>query len=252
MNYSSYCHRYIRSCVIRRCIHNNIYINNNNIKVLYRDIFVIDDNVSEKQWSDICSSPLGFKHPTSNHIISSYCSFIHKNSTYNFNNLGEFSINLTHAYNIGSNIHESAETGTSTTTDSHSIIVWPDKIYLKTLSIKDIPTITNLFIDNDNIVDEAKLKEHRLDKKTATLPINIVISSVSKTTSNDTAKTILQWFQSAVKGNKEDDCTFLLSGELGGHRNSTSVMVLPSEDSFSSGHCYSQINIQKIVNKLNL
>ena len=71
-----------------------------------------------------------------------------------------------------------------------------------------------------------------------------------------TATKVLSWFRAAVASTlhdklpspdgTEDSTLLLLASELGGHRNSSTVLLLPSEDSFE--HVSTEENAKIILN----
>eukprot|EP00596_Hydrurales_sp_CCMP1899_P003051 CAMPEP_0119035682 /NCGR_PEP_ID=MMETSP1177-20130426/2867_1 /TAXON_ID=2985 /ORGANISM="Ochromonas sp, Strain CCMP1899" /LENGTH=81 /DNA_ID=CAMNT_0006994323 /DNA_START=587 /DNA_END=832 /DNA_ORIENTATION=- len=57
---------------------------------------------------------------------------------------------------------------------------------------------------------------------------------VSSNANSMAAKEVLKWFDTALKASSAvpDNFILLLASEMGGHRNASSVLILPYEDSF--------------------
>ena len=142
--------------------------------------------------------------------------------------------------------------------DTHSVLIHPDGLTISNLSMDEIPMIVDL-IQNSKYVEADSLRKILPNHCTvSTVPGVVIVGSSGKHLSVESATQVLHWFKSALKekeicaegteiidvkkkGNgKENDNNnhflssplFLLASELGGHRNSTSFLFLPSEDSF--------------------
>lgn len=215
-----------------------------------------------KSWESIHVTKSSTKHPNSGHIVAEYSTYVHNSSKYNFNNLGEFSIIISSAIPLPAS--GQLKTGNGSATEdvtlrgtpgqpsgkTHSVLIHPDGLTISGLVSADIPLIVDLIL-KDRKIDSAKLRNVLPDSCTVeTLPALVIIASASKLSSMKTANQVLLWFRRALDAVavKEDEINrtnksespelsfssplLLLASELGGHRNSSTVLLLPSEDSF--------------------
>lgn len=237
----------------------------------YRDVFVIDQSFQLDIWVKTLSmkvktssSPTSsfssqLKHPnTSNHILASYASFIHNNSDYNFNKLGEFTFNITASqimnFDKNDNDNDSDSIKNNTLSIGHSVYLWPDNIMINNLNAEDIPIIYKLIIYNSKLTKEyintiaTNNKYEIIEKPNDNM---LIISSLSKKFPINKSYEVLQWFYDSLQlddKNKNKDITYLLTSEMGGHRNATNIMMLPYEDCFQ---IISKKQVQTIVDKYN-
>jgi len=214
----------------------------------YRDIFIHDHNVMTTAAFLTCNeAKLPINHPTGSHILAAYSAQIHKHSTYNFNQLGEFSVNITAFHPI---------VGDSNVGGSHSVLVWPDNLIISGLIKNDIPKIVNLFVDKDVVYNMdsslATVKQNiNPNSKISTLTDTLIISAISKQVTPAMAHSIIQRFQKNLQEQNVHNAKLYISSQFGGHRNqSTSVMILPYEDTFSVIHADSDLNIKNIIKKI--
>jgi hypothetical protein len=166
------------------------------------------------------------KHPSSSHAIASYSNFIHHNSTYHFNSLGEYSLNVNPGHIIINNINNINNSNVNNNT--HEMIVWPDRLHIKGLTKNEIPNIMKL-IFKDNIISTSSLSS--LLPSTCnilTIPDTVIVSSTSSIVNSDNANLILKYFKNIIseeKGN-DNDFMFLLVPEMRGHRLGANVLIL--------------------------
>jgi hypothetical protein len=207
--------------------------------ILHRDVFICDSSFSMARWNEVHRKSLSTKHPSSGHVVAEYSLYVHNHSTYNFNNLGEFSLIFTSAIPLShedSVLSQSGSTILPKTIDkTHSVLIHPDGLFISGLKTAEIPTIVNLILKNE-IIDAAKIRKLVPDCcKVEKLP-TLVISSSNKKCSLETATQVLNWFRAEInmKTTQSAECPplLLLASEMGGHRNSSTVLILPSEDSF--------------------
>lgn len=214
----------------------------------YRDIFIHDHSVATTAAFLACNeAKLPINHPTGSHILAAYSAQIHKHSTYNFNQLGEFSVNIAAFHPV---------VGGSTVGSSHSVLVWPDNIIISGLDKNDIPKIVNLFVDKDTLYNTdsalAIVKQNiNPNSKISNLTDTLIISAISKQVTPSMAHAVIQKFQKNLQEQSVRNTKLYISSKFGGHRNqSTSVMILPFEDSFSVIHADSDLNIKNIIKKI--
>lgn len=207
--------------------------------ILHRDVFICDSSFSMASWKEVHQKGLSTKHPSSGHVVAEYSSYVHNHSTYNFNNLGEYSLIFTSAIPLSpvdSILPDNESTISQNSIDkTHSVLIHPDGLSISGLKTTQIPTIVNLILKNE-MIDASKLRKLIPDCcKVEKLPA-LVISSTNKKCSLETATQVLRWFRAEINTNatQSAECPplLLLAAEMGGHRNSSTVLILPSEDSF--------------------
>jgi hypothetical protein len=194
-------------------------------------------------------------------------------SKYHFNNLGEFSMNITSAVPVTSKdlfmknkltndieVVEVLQSG-----NAHRVLIHPDGLSISGLTIREVPTLMDLMMKEELITADL-IRELLPGCMIEVLPMTIIVSSNTNSTA---AKEVLGWFDSALKASsaqalidmgvsgsfipripikrvigegghgmsiplhpKIDNFILLLASEMGGHRNASSVLILPYEDSF--------------------
>lgn len=220
--------------------------------VLNRDVFIYDHSFTIKSWDESHRKCLSTKHPSSGHVIANYSSYIHNNSKYHFNSLGEFSLIFTSVIPLPSklNVNENTDVIDIAALDKkHSILLHPDQLFISGLSINEVPTVVNLILQ-DNVIDAVNLKKKLPNNCVISKsPKLVIIASSNKTRSVESVTQVVNWFRSAIEDSDNEKKSnqvlnkdggenswpsplLLLASELGGHRNSSSVLILPNEDSF--------------------
>jgi hypothetical protein len=219
---------------------------NKSLDLQHRDVFVSDPSFSLKAWDILHEKGLSTKHPSSGHILAKYLSHMFNHSKYHFNNLGEFSMNITSAIPVTSkDIFIEKETSTNDKIEvaevlqnenAHRVLIHPDGLSISGLTILEVPTLMDLLM-KEELITAAFIAEILPTCTIEVLPMTIVVSS---NTSSTAAKEVLGWFDKALKASavnmtlapKMDNFILLLASEMGGHRNASSVLILPYEDSF--------------------
>ena len=222
------------------------------LSLQYRDVFIYD---SSYKYKDYINNMNSLKHPSSSHVIASYAHYIHNNSTYHFNSLGEYSLNVNPAYIISSSSSSSSNSSSSSSNSSsssssssssnssisssssssnnssstHDMILWPDRLHIAGLTKEDIPSIMKL-IFKDNSISHSSLSS-LLPASCNIKPITntVIVSSTSNIVNCDNANLILKHFQNIIneeKGNT-NDYTYLLVPEMKGGAN---VLLLNIND----------------------
>ena len=206
------------------------------LSLQYRDVFIYD---SSYKYKDYINNMNSLKHPSSSHVIASYAHYIHNNSTYHFNSLGEYSLNVNPAYIISSSSSSSnssssssSSSNSSNSSSTHDMILWPDRLHIAGLTKEDIPSIMKL-IFKDNSISASSLSS-LLPTSCHIKPITntVIVSSTSNIVNCDNASLILKHFQNIIneeKGNA-NDYTYLLVPEMKGHRLGANVLLLNIND----------------------
>lgn len=225
--------------------------------IQFRDVLIYDNSFSSKSWEEIHEKGQSTKHPASGHVVAQYSSYLHNHSKYNFNSLGEFSLIMTSA--IPLSVIEKGNTDSISLSEedkTHSVMIHPDGLLISNITTAEISTITNLIL-NEEIIESAAVKKMLPEHcKVNVLPPLVIIATTNKQCSMKTATKVLSWFRTAVASSLHDklpsphhtECStlLLLASELGGHRNSSTVLLLPSEDSFE--HVSTEENAKTILN----
>eukprot|EP01038_Epipyxis_sp_PR26KG_P009081 gene9081-12247_t len=201
--------------------------------VAHRDIFLFDKSLNFDAWKALAKDDQSIKHPSSNHILAAYAKYNFEHGIYNFNQLGEFSLNIAAAHNC--TIDDSSVENNYLSSTYHDILLWPDGIIIHDLQKQHIPYIYNLITKPSFITDEKNIIENcpnchisNIQQKTA-----IIVSSVSRTNSQENVISTLDLFRNKLS--KEviaHQIIYLFSSEMRGHRNGSNLMILPSEDCF--------------------
>ena len=222
--------------------------------ILHRDVFICDSSFTMASWIEVHKKALSTKHPSSGHVVAEYSSYVHNHSTYNFNNLGEFSLIFTSAIPLSivdmvTSTTESAidssshiEISRNSTDKTHSVLIHPDGLSISGLRSTEIPTIVNLILKNE-MISAASMRKMIPNCCTVEKLPALVVASSSKKCSMERATQVLHWFRAELKINTAAITAgpdsiralpplLLLASEMGGHRNSSTVLILPSEDSF--------------------
>lgn len=126
--------------------------------VEHRDVFIFDSSWPLKQWATILSTPPAYnennsnqnlKHPQSGHVIGKYSLYQFENSSFHFNNVGEYFLNMTAAHSfsptaichVDSRLEAAELEGQEA---RHSVLIWPDSLFLHNVTVDDIPVVTKL------------------------------------------------------------------------------------------------------------
>lgn len=199
----------------------------------HRDVFVEDSSFTDESWQRLSSNIKELKHPSSQHAIGDYAKFLHNSSTYHFNNLGEFSTNFTAIQDFNASTSTIVDEVNNLSKRTHKLIVWPDRFVLSGLMSADIPQIVPLLM-RDEMIEFDKLKTLLPGLHISNIfPPIIVMCSVSKLMSYKMAHACLSEFEGELMNSKLNrNFKLFFAGDMGGHRNDTNVLILPSEDSF--------------------
>ena len=205
------------------------------LSLQYRDVFISD---SSYKYHDYVTNMNNLKHPSSSHAIASYSNFIHHHSTYHFNSLGEYSLNVNPGHIISTNSRSTSSNSNSTSSSSsssstHDMIVWPDRLYIKGLTNNEIPTIMKL-IFKDNLISASSLSSILPSScNIVSIPNTVIVSSTSSIVNSDNANLILKYFKNIIineENGNDDDFMFLLVPEMRGHRLGANVLILNIND----------------------
>lgn len=214
----------------------------------HRDIFLEDVAFSRQLWDSTISKGLHhFKHPSCSHIAADYGKEKYAKGNYNFNVVGEFSLSIAAIFRV--------DCPPSTVEGKHNVIIWPDRIVLSNLEDSDVSNVLEACL-SDKVIHattfEGKLSQNA--QITSGFDSHYIFSAVNQYSSPTAAQRTLDWFAKAfseknnASGNKP--YKLYLSSMMEGHRSSTSLLVLPSEDSFS--YVSSIANVESIVKKLEM
>ena len=212
--------------------------------IQFRDVLIYDHSYSSRSWDQIHEKGLSTKHPSSGHVVAQYSSYLHNHSKYNFNSLGEFSLIMTSA--IPLSILENGRTSVANMLEEdkmHSVLIHPDGLLISGITTAEISIITNLILNEEAITAASAKKALPVNCEINELPPLVIIAATNKICSMKTATQVLRWFQAAVVSTStthekisftgiDESPLLILASELGGHRNSSTVLLLPSEDSF--------------------
>lgn len=205
----------------------------------YRDVLIFDHTFNLQPWllENKHQSEM-IKHTSSTHIISKYSNEMSTNNSYNFNDFSEYNFHLSAAELMRKNNHQNKIKNRPT---GHDIFLWPDNLWIKNISLSQIPTILKLISHEAPLTHKSDLDIHSAIEEI------FIISAATKTTRSIDSITQLTLFQETLTTPTENT-KFILSTQLGAHRNATSLMVLPMEDCYE--HILSQQHVEQIVSTL--
>lgn len=211
--------------------------------LLSRDVFVFDGSFDGARWQDAMMHQSGsLKHPSSKHAVSAYAIHLFNTSQFHFNNVGEFSLNLSAA-------HVDDGKNSPSTAAGHGVLLWPDRLMLHNLCAKDVAAVLKAALQTAII--DARILEKQLseDAKVEAMQGMVVVASCTGSPgfSHDRAKQTLAWFATASKAHNTS-ATLVLAEDLRSHRAGTHVLVLPQEDCFEL-QLSSQARVAKLVEK---
>ncbi len=231
----------------------------------YRDVIVFDHTFNLCDWLRSSSTRNGnnsLKHPSVGHALGQYAVAEYHRS-YNYNNIGEFSLNIAAGEKISLTIKEDGSSYNvnslrNTTDCDHDILVWPDGLYISNLKKVDITHLYSLLSNEKSLESDSEEFKSGLNPDATISTLNkeqvSVIVNVSKNYPLFRAEQVLSWFNSSIattggKLLKHSPVQYVLSSELSEHRNATQVMVLPFEDCFEG--ILSIAQVKKLVERYN-
>jgi hypothetical protein len=222
-------------------------------RIQYRDVFVYDPSIRLESWHRL-EKKSTWKHPRSGHVISKYSDYRYLNSKYSFNNIGEYSLIISPVQPLNT---RSVTPSMNSGLEGHCVVIFPDRLVLSNVQESDIPKIMDIVMTDSltNAETWKRLGPHIIIQQMASP--TVVVSS-NNVLPFDFVLTVASWFKESLQRRRlypQDDITssedlkaspstpaatkdvaedlaILVSNELGGHRNSASVVILPSEDSF--------------------
>lgn len=123
--------------------------------LLYRDVLVVDHSWSEEEFSASVTDAKGrLYHPSSTHVMGKYAMHEFNHGKFHFNTQGEFVYQVipAHVFARGSEpaIHD--------VSDSHSVVVWPDRLFVKKLSSKDISGVLDCCMSSGPALSAMQVK----------------------------------------------------------------------------------------------
>ena len=227
-------------------------------------MFVHDPAFSPDRWDAQVSS---LKHPHSGHAVARYAAYIHRHAVYNFNQVGEYSLNVTPIRPwphddgaVRGNVPSSSSTrivGSSKSGDAeeHTVIIHPDGLSLHHLrGDEDVATVCNLILQDTPLSWECVVAALPGHVRVAPSPPLTVVAACPAAINGSTAvaKTVLQWFHDSLLASSSSSsmvagARLYLAADMKGHRNAASVLVLPHEDSFE--FVMSPSKVETIVGK---
>jgi hypothetical protein len=214
----------------------------------HRDLFIEDHDCSKEKWDRIIAkSPNHFKHPTSSHIVSDYARLKYEKGNYNFNVIGEFSLGISAIFNYQKGASASQNTQPQ---QRHRAIVWPDGLIFENLEKEDVNKLMVLCMSEKRIQQE-DLRTAALSTAVKVEFVNFhhIFSAYNQYTSASYAQKTLDWFVDSCGGKMPSNYHMYLASTMEGHRTSTSLLVLPSNDSFS--YVGSKSKVESIVSGLD-
>lgn len=219
--------------------------------VEHRDVFIFDTSWPLKKWANTMSTPPRFnrknsnqnlKHPRSGHIIGEYSLYHFENSTFHFNNVGEYFLNWTAAHSFSPSIisHEESRLDEAELVGSgkellHSVLIWPDSLYLHNVTARDIPIVTKLVSTQSkklSVEDAAKVfkedvKHHIEVKEAKDVMVMVACSNEEFSHAANKLQQLRAISDELMEGEEipRSRTNFFMTAEVRGHRNASKVMI---------------------------
>lgn len=162
----------------------------------FRDVFVIDPSFQLKEWLLLpenrpSSGYRGIIHPSCKHAIAGYGQYFYSNVKYNYNDLGEFSLNIIATEFLTKHTSHGSSVEVPST---HSLLLWPEGVFVEGLQRSDIPTMGDYLLNkNSSTADLSKLKLSNTCKISPLSSSRII--ALSQISSTQTAQQALQTIQ---------------------------------------------------------
>ncbi|RYG93388.1 hypothetical protein EON65_59005, partial [archaeon] len=194
---------------------------------------MIDPSFRLKEWLLLPEhrSTSGYRsiiHPSCKHIIATYGQYFYANVKYNYNDLGEFSLNLIATEFTSKHNSDALSAGVP---DTHSLLLWPEGVLVEGLQRSDIPVLGDYLLNkNTSITDLYRLSLSNSCKVTPLSTKKII--ALSQISSSQTAVQALQTIQHMTTASEESPQmqNMLLCGigvQLSArHRSGANVLIL--------------------------
>lgn len=192
----------------------------------YRDVYVSDANVDYVSWiKNSTGDAAQIKHPSSKHIVFNYANHVHQHGSYNFNNLGDYMLNISACQAVD----PSGASSIVSPNLKHELFVWPDCLQIKNLISSDISVLGNLLLKDMKIEKNELSGKLSPDAVVLAIPNPAVMLAVSNTFTLDHAKVLLGWFDDALKKDQPSKKVNFYIVSATKHRNErvASVLILP-------------------------
>ena len=220
-----------------------------------RDVIVFDHNFKLKEWlSGFAPQQRSLRHPSIRHILGRYANCEY-HRPYNYNNIGEFSLNISageHWYHSNKKDQSTHSHSSISKSPYHDVLIWPEALFLKNLLESDVDALYP-YLSSDVLLncDILKSLKAQLNPKSLIESIpqrNIqIIANVSKMYPLFRALQVLQWFHHAIVDSikvHDNQFQFILGANFSEHRNATQILILPNDD------CYQGILSNQQVNRI--
>eukprot|EP01031_Cornospumella_fuschlensis_P042591 gene42591-52040_t len=156
----------------------------------FRDVFVMDPSFKLKKWILLPKhrSASGYRsiiHPSCKHVIATYGQYFYSNVKYNYNDLGEFSLNLIATEFINNDGRSDYGSKSSNNSSTHSLLLWPEGVFLEGLQRSDIPIVGDYLLNKNTCLTDLHKLQLSAGCKISPLSKNqlIAISQISSSQS---------------------------------------------------------------------
>lgn len=184
------------------------------------------------------------KQEFATHTARFYTDFIYQNSNYNFNNQGEYSLNVAAALCINSSIAANS---------FHNLAIWPDRLIVNNLSQCHIPVVCKSLM-KDSLIDQSKLT---LELGTPSISLSnnedlSIIFNVSDSFRHEQAVQVHGWFQLALSliQKPKMKISYYITNGVGKRDKVAPVVVFPNGDHYDDIYSFNKIEniVRKIIN----
>jgi hypothetical protein len=220
-----------------------------------RSIILIDPKKSLSDWfnssqTSQISKVYSLKHPNSGHILSYYGNYFFQHASYNYNQIGEFSLQLS-----GGNYHDLSQPPNQSQTilssfDCHDMIILPDAIHIRNLRQDDLKSLFPYLNQNKRIAPTqvTNILKQRMTNSTgngvqvqnlcnADDDIVVLVNVNPKIFPYQKANELIRWFQESFSSKTKTatpSVRYLITTELdnSNERQNIQCLILPYYDYF--------------------
>jgi len=220
----------------------------------YRDVYVSDANLNYVNWVKAQTSDSAqIKHPSSKHMVYNYANYVHTHGSYNFNNLGDYVLNVS-ACQTTEMIPDDVlvPTAQMCVPTEHELLIWPDALRLKHLVASDVSILGKLLLkdaglDQKDLIDKLNPAAvvHRIAEPT-------VMLAVSNKYTLEHAKRLKEWFEVTLNAKHPTKRVNFFITSATKHRNErvARVLVLPANKQYEDIN--SLAKVEQIVRDMGI
>lgn len=248
----------IRAVLTKHLRRSTGYRSNWHDSLSYRNVYVTDSNLDYINW--IKSKPADdgsqIKHPSSKHMVYNYANYVHQHGSYNFNNLGEYVLDVSACQASGTTAKAEAEAdsqlGPASVPQKHELLLWPDALHLKNLTTVDIPILGKLLLKDSKLEKDSLVTQLNPSALVQDITEPTVLFGVCNLYTLEHAQRIQQWFEQAISTKHPDQKVnfFITSTTKRPTERIARVLVLPTNKQYEEVN--SLRKVEQIVDDMKI